>query len=582
MLTEHPLVFFENNKLKVRPQQEKVVDLVYNSWNSYKYFIINAPTGVGKTYITCSLAEKLSGRGYILTSTLQLQDQYEKSWSAIVNLKGRGNYVCRVNPNFMVDAAPCSANPDLKGDCYSRGTCDYINQKEKALQSQAMITNPLFLLYSAHCGFAKAAGDGDEDAGDHNPWVQREALLIDEAHNIENHLVSFAEARIDPAKLAADHDVNLSTVKFTGDLTHDYEELKKLKSLLDAKAMAYAEKLKTEFPKRGSDAHERAQWARSFNDKIAERVKKLNSKIYSLDKAIQPLNIFFNTHDSAEQLMTRWLVHADPEENTLQLSPITADFLFHDYFGPLGEKFIFMSATLGTKAALCKELGIDEREALYIEVDTPFPPERSPIIVAPMLNLTYSQKRESIPKIGPLVDNILDEHKHQRGIIHSATYEFGSEVYRRVKDEHRARLLFRDMELIDAGLSGKTAKYGRKPSNSELLKMHEAGERPNSVLVSPSMMEGVDLYDDLSEFQIILKMPWGSLGDPRIKRKLELDSDWYTNKVWICILQASGRSTRHEADESVTYILDSTFPRSYAAWKHMLPSWFTKRVILDQ
>lgn len=577
MLHQHPLVFFETHNLKVRPQQKKVVDTIYENWDKYRYFICNAPTGVGKTYITCSLADKLSGRGYILTSTLQLQDQYEKSWDSIVNLKGRGNYTCQLNSNFTVDAAPCSAMPELKSDCYKNSICSYYNQKQLALRSQAMITNPLFLLYSAHCGFAKE----DEDDERENPWVKREALLIDEAHNIENHLVSFAEAKIDPEKLAADHGVNLSGITFNGQLMHDYEALKQLKSKLDLKAIEYAQKLATEFPQKAGNSNAAKSWARGFDAKTAEKVKKLNAKIYALDKGIQPLNIFFNTHNTIEELERRWLIHADPTENTLQLSPITADFLFHEYFGSLADKFVFMSATLGTKQALCAELGIPEDQALYIEVDTPFPPERSPIIAMPMLDLTYSQKRANFPKIGPLVDMILDEHPTQRGIIHAASYEFANELYKGVNDSHRKRLLYKDMELLDAGIAGTSAKYGRRFTNVELLKMHEAGERPFSVLLSPSMTEGVDLFDDLSEFQIILKMPWASLADPRVKKKRDIDDRWYTNKVWISIMQASGRSTRHESDESVTYILDQSFPRAYAAWKHMLPSWFTKRVILN-
>lgn len=576
MLQQHPLVFFENHNLTVRPQQLEVVDSVYANWDKFKYFIINAPTGVGKTFITCSLADKLSGRGYILTSTLQLQDQYEKSWSSIVNLKGRGNYTCNLNQNFTVDAAPCSAMPELKSECYKNSICSYYNQKNLALRSQAMITNPLFLLYSAHCGFAS-----EEQEEGSNPWVKREALLIDEAHNIENHLVSFAEAKIDPEKLAADHGVNLKGITFTGDLMHDYQELKKLKAKLDEKAAEYAEKLVTEFPQKATNGNAARSWARGFDAKTAEKVKKLNSKIYALDKGIQPLNIFFNTHDTLEELERRWLIHADTSENTLQLSPITADFLFHEYFGSLAEKFVFMSATLGSKQALCAELGIPESEALYIEVDTPFPPERSPIIAMPMLDLTYTKKKANFPKIGPLVDMIMEEHKGERGIIHAASYEFANEVYRGVNNDHRARLLYKDMEALDAGLSGKSAKYGRRFSNADLLKMHHAGERPHSVLLSPSMMEGVDLFDDLSEFQIILKMPWASLGDPRVKRKRELDDNWYTNKVWIHVMQASGRSTRHEQDESVTYILDQSFPHSFKAWKHNLPAWFTKRVIIN-
>lgn len=382
-------------------------------------------------------------------------------------------------------------------------------------------------------------------------------------------------------KLSKEHGVNLAGVKFTGDLAKDYVELKKVKAKLDEKAADYAHKLATEFPNKGASDDSRAtrEWARSFDERSADAVRKLNSKVYSLDKAIQPINIFFNTHNTPEELEDRWLMHADVAENTLQLCPIRANFLFHDYFKGLGEKFIFMSATLGTKEALCRELGLPSKEVLYIEVDTPFPPERSPIISIPALDLTMSRKQENMKLIGPIIEEILEAHKGQRGIIHSATYAFGTEVYKQVSDEARKRLLFRDMELLDGALSGKAAKYGQRFKNSELLKMHAEGYREASVLVSPSMMEGVDLYDDLSEFQIILKMPWGSLGDPRIAKKRELDQDWYVNKVWVHVMQASGRSTRHENDSSVTYILDHRFMQNYKAWQGNLPAWFKKRVV---
>jgi Rad3-related DNA helicase len=110
--------------------------------------------------------------------------------------------------------------------------------------------------------------------------------------------------------------------------------------------------------------------------------------------------------------------------------------------------------------------------------------------------------------------------------------------------------------------------------------MHEdEGGEYGSVLVSPSMMEGIDLHDDLSQFQVIIKLPWANLGDVRVKTKSTLDPQWYTNKMWLSILQASGRSTRHESDTSITYILDSNFKYFYDQWKKNLPNWFKKRLV---
>lgn len=563
---EHPLTFFTKHELEAREQQKLVLDQVNENWDKYKYFFLSLPTGVGKTFIACSIADAI-GRAYILTSSLQLQDQYEKSWEQVVNLKGRGNYECRLNPRFMVDSAPCAAERSLIADCRKGKICSYYNQKDAALASPAMITNPVYFLYSTHCGFG---ADVEE-----SPWVKRDALIIDEAHNIEDHLASFAGAKINPAELYEQHGAKVGHFRFTGDLAEDYQTLKDILIVLRAKAVEYGEKLEKEFPSNGARSKE---WARAMTEKVAERVKKLNNKIYALDKSIQPINIFFQTHESPEELEERWLMHADTSENTMQLSPLRGGFLFKEYMGKMADKFIMLSATLGTKKELCAELDLNPDEVYFIETDTPFPPELSPIIAAPQLKLGYKDLNNTLPKIAPLIETILDEHKAEKGIIHCATYKLGEEIYRRIDKKTRDRILYRDMDILDGAMGGKNA-YQRKYRNEELLQLHANNEKPNSVLLSPSMMEGVDLFDDLSAFQIILKMPWPSLGDPRIKKKSDINPDWYSNKVWVHIMQASGRSTRHDKDTSVTYILDSSFPYFYEKWKRNLPKWFTERVM---
>jgi Rad3-related DNA helicase len=92
------------------------------------------------------------------------------------------------------------------------------------------------------------------------------------------------------------------------------------------------------------------------------------------------------------------------------------------------------------------------------------------------------------------------------------------------------------------------------------------------------MHTGVSLDDDLSRFQIIVKLPFLSLGDRRVKRKSEIDPDWYLNKMWLTVIQAAGRSTRNEKDESVTYILDKSTPYFLNKWRSNLPKDFLSRL----
>ena len=559
-MKQHPLTFFTNHAVIPRQEQDYVVNRVHENWDRYKYFALSCPTGVGKTYIATAIADSVN-TAYMLTSTLQLQTQYERSWEAIVNLKGRSNYECALNRDFTVDAAPCSANPDLYRECMRTKCCDYYNQRDRALNSPAMITNPVYLLYSAHCGFAS-----DDDS----PWKKRDVLIMDEAHNVENHLVQFAETTIDPQKYHESFGAHTNKIKFTGRPEEDYFKVIEVRDALAFRAEELKQQLEEMFPQRNLFGMNLKDWAKGFTDKVAEKVRKHNTKMYALDKALQPLKIFFNTHSTPEELRERWIISKPADTNLLKLSPVYGDFLFHDYFGGLADKFVFLSATLGTKEQFCKELGIPLDECLFIETDSPFDPALSPVAVMPRIKLSKEVYEQNVVTVGKIIDDILQVHPDARGIIHSVTYDLQTQIFKRVSKLNQKRLLCRDMDVI-------TLNDRRTYRNEELLSLHDT--RKNSVLLSPSMMEGVDLKDDLSEFQVIIKLPWANLGDVRVKLKSGLDSDWYSNKMWLSILQASGRSTRHDKDAAITYVLDRNFKFFYEQWQHRLPTWFKRRLV---
>jgi hypothetical protein len=115
-------------------------------------------------------------------------------------------------------------------------------------------------------------------------------------------------------------------------------------------------------------------------------------------------------------------------------------------------------------------------------------------------------------------------------------------------------------------------------NNEKLLRKHSRSKEA-TVLVSPSLTTGADLKDDMSRFQIIVKLPWPSLVDKRVKKKIEDDSDWYATEIFKTLIQATGRSTRSENDWSITYVLDSSFYHWVYKFKHWFNKYFLKRII---
>jgi ATP-dependent DNA helicase DinG len=100
-----------------------------------------------------------------------------------------------------------------------------------------------------------------------------------------------------------------------------------------------------------------------------------------------------------------------------------------------------------------------------------------------------------------------------------------------------------------------------------------------TVLVSPSLREGIDLPDDFLRFQIITKMPYPDLGDPWTRARADRDPRWYALETAKALVQAYGRSCRHAADHGTTYVLDAHFPRFLQRYRVLLPSWFLDAAI---
>jgi len=216
------------------------------------------------------------------------------------------------------------------------------------------------------------------------------------------------------------------------------------------------------------------------------------------------------------------------------------------------EKIILMSATILEPELLCENIGIDTDDAEYISVDCPFPKENREIQYFPVGKMTYKKIDETLPLIVETIKDILEKHKNEKGIIHASSYK----ITKAIKDG-----------IADNRLLTHTTETRHK-----VLEHHQTTEEP-TVLLSPSMHEGIDLKDDLSRFQIVTKIPYPSLKDEQIKARLDIDSNWYQWKTCMTLIQSLGRSVRSETDYAVTYILDADFKQFYNRNKRLFPAW---------
>ena len=84
-----------------RAKQVRILEEICTAFNSgYKYIVLEAPTGFGKSPVAISVATTL-GSSYICTSTKDLQTQYSKDFPYINAAKGKNNFPCLVKEDFV-------------------------------------------------------------------------------------------------------------------------------------------------------------------------------------------------------------------------------------------------------------------------------------------------------------------------------------------------------------------------------------------------------------------------------------------------------------------------------------------------
>lgn len=524
---------------EIRDQQQEAIDFALDSIaKGKKFVIIEAGTGVGKSaigltisrYVYSSLASNKDPGAYFLTTQKILQEQYVSDFGGfsgpMKSIKSSSNYTCSFNKKTSCGESLRALKTAEKESRFWKSctfNCVYRNAKESFLNSKESVTNfPYFLAETQYAG----------------KITPRQVLIIDEAHNIDNELSKFVEVTLSEkfctSFLGFSIPENMTQLQYINWITDTYvptisSKLKHLEKMME-KYIGLKEKIKS---------GEFSNVAKKF-EMLDKHVCKVRRFLELYDKDNWVLNKIDEDQRSARKIQFK----------PIDIAPYAPDMLYS-----YGDVVIMMSATILDRDAFCECAGIPKQEAAFISLPSPFPIENRPIVYSGIGKMNASSINDTLPRMAMAVKEILKQHNNEKGIIHCHSYKIAHFLKNNIRS---SRLLIHGSHNRDM-----------------ILEKHKRSKKP-TVIISPSMSEGVDLKDDLSRFQIVCKVPYPYLGDKLVKKKMNKWRWWYALQTAKAIVQSVGRSVRSSEDSAVTYILDSDFERFFSSNSSLFPQEFRR------
>mgnify|MGYP000937101380 CR=1 FL=1 len=554
-----------HKNFKFRPgQKEAIVDIVNTFFDDKrKLHVLSAPTGSGKSQVALCAAyilNKLGKKGYILTSDLSLFDQYvediNKYKLGYGYVKGIDNYECTENgeKHSLGECKLKNLNAyDTKQlDCYRE--CPYFFARDYASVSDVSLMT--YSLYLIHMNYVLPRVENP-------PFDERDFIICDEAHKVLNIVQKHFSPTIDE---------------------NTYPMLERLRTFLAEKSMAIAysgNEIKSILNKifNEEDKEKLFIYNKQFEKMLgsfvnhADEVKKFVGRKYNGRKVPKEWRKGLNLCDWVKDVHCKFedynhiiaktdirAIIKNQSDTTIQFNCINEKYLMKKHFWENTNFTGMMSATIGDPSTFVKS--IKGPSAKYRKIPNSFNFDKSPIYVYQGLSMSYKNKNDSFPRMIEKIDEILDRHPHENGIIHTGSYANSKRIFE--DSRHQNRIL----------------RYSDASDKKDLL--FDFNNRDNSVLMGPSILEGINLFDEKSRFQIIAKVPYASIADRFVAAKMKIDPPWYNWQTIINILQGIGRSIRHKDDFAVTYILDGDFIQLWRRNRHHFPDEFNDRMIFPR
>lgn len=484
--------------------------------------LIEGPTGFGKSPVNVGVARQFDTAFYT-TPQRKLVRQLASDPALephIEPLLGRETYDCEY----------CKENPNKPNyncrDCYVRDSntesC-YEIAKETGkctywAQKLKVMNAPIALVTFAHLII-------DSSLPPKYSFGERELLIVDECHNLEGQAASmFAGFTVSPYNLPNEVWNELDEVgedAWLGELLPWLEDVK-----------------------------ESCRWF-SGKRKREEQCEDMIRKIRYMQRELE---------EGREWVVdVEYITWKNDEVLRPQFKPVKVDLFLKRKVWPKADKIILSSATIPFRdnpGRWLQRIGLGDANSKILRAPMSFPVQNRPIITTSMGGkMTREEEPANWERNVGKIKEILQCHQGEKGVIHTASYD-------------RARRLDRELD---------EPTYLHKEDGEDGDVIENWKESGEDILISPAVIDGVDLKEDLCRFQILFKVPYPSTQSSRVKALLDRDEwAWYWATAMKDVVQSYGRAVRSRDDFAVFYVVDRSFKDLLERTKP--PIWFKEAI----
>jgi len=592
---------------------EKIQDCIKNNKTR---IVISAPTGVGKSWIAATLASAYGA--VILTSTNDLQDQYcgteqglegetkQGDFDFMNAVRGKGQYLCELSGNTeCCDKAYCNdcdylvKNEDIRvsRDGPLRENIDLNPEKTlcKYYKADMIGKKSNYSVYSYASYISRMMAEKFKMLPE-DKLPERTVLVCDEAHDYDDKVTNQLSVEIDGARNAkysgkalpdfSDQDSDEQKIEKTRDFIE--EILEKFKEYLEnkkncakhsnilssTKHLVMHQELKCGVHNFAYDEKcESCQPMKKFLDeewiqcqKHLDLVDNCQENHAIILKDVKDLELHMRKLEFLLPGLTEFplnYVITKKQANKFTVAPLRTAW----FTKKILEKFnlcIFMSATIN-RTIISKETGIFDKTFEFIDQPSEIPEEQRQIKF--LNSYSYKNEKDWSVKAVDKIKEIFDKHPNERGLIICTQYEQTKNI----------------LEIFEKKFLDDYARLTSDEKGSKFKDtLSENMEKSNGVIISARVGTGIDLKDDASRFQIIIKAPYlpelTSHDDIRAKKIRESDPHRFWIKSMFRLVQFAGRSVRGIDDYAETYVLDDVTPImvKHRDTREHVPDWFFK------